>query len=237
MKPIRRLFACPKGLDGYLTQGGDPTNWDRFRDSDPNAYRELRDALEHQQHGICGYCETGDIVQVEHIVPKNSQTGDPTRALDYTNLIGCCSGEKGKKSESCGQAKGERNDPDFIDPRALPAMPAVFRVELSDGQITVDETACRDAGLSAVQLDRTISILGLNTPRLKKGRLNCLDVLYENMQWCMDSGDFQSCVRQWACGELLPDDDGVLPEFFTTRRSYFSPDAEIVLAMQPQSWI
>ena len=252
MKPIRTLPNCPSGLDDYLAQGGDPTDWDKFHDSDRDAYRELRDALVQQQHRLCGYCETSlefFNVQIEHVIPKNRGTGDPARALDYTNLIACCTGigqgqvipssEKGKINESCGQAKGEVNSPDFIDPRRLPALPGLFRVNLSDGTIAADETSCGSAGFPVSSLHRTVETLGLNAPRLKRERLNRINTLYDMAveYQHLDAPDFGAVLESWARDELTPQHDGALPDFFTTRRSYFDPLSEEILAQPPQSWI
>lgn len=248
MKRIRVLPTCPQGIASYLSQGGDPTDWDKFYDCDPYAYRQLRDALTDIQHGLCGYCESALQAfgtQIEHVVPKNPSTGDPGRALDYTNLIACCSGvvrnppraEKGKKSESCGQAKGENNDLNFVDPRDVPALPGLCKVRLTDGEIMADESACNLTGVSTENLNQTILTLGLNAPRLKRDRFNRLETLYEVAAKYVNSPDFDDFMRDWARDELLLNDNGTLNDFFTTRRSYFAPLSEDILAEQPKTWI
>ncbi|MYC34890.1 MAG: TIGR02646 family protein [Chloroflexi bacterium] len=236
MKPIRTLPNCPQGLSEYLNQGGDPTNWERFYDDDRESYRELRNALVETQHGLCGYCESAlqDFgTQVEHVVPKNVQTGDPARAPDYTNLIACCIGEAGKRSESCGQAKGEVNDPNFIDPRTLPALLSLLCV-LPDGRIVADQIACKATGINLHHVERTIDILGLKVERLRLDRENRWNNLKETWGALFhDVEVIQAAARQ----ELLPGDDGTLSGFFTAARSYFGPLAERILAEPPQSWI
>ena len=248
MKRILTLPYCPQGLADYLADGGDPENWDRFRDASRDAYRELRGALAKIQHGLCAYCESSlpDYgAQVEHVIPKNAQTGEPARALDYTNLIACCSGiaqsvtgaGRREPGESCGQAKGETNAADFIDPRILPALPGLLRVLLDDGEITPDEPACLVAGFSARSIGRTIAILGLNAPRLKRERLSRINDLYEVAERHLGNLDAPEFIENWARRELLPDSHGVLPDFFTTRRAYFAPGSEPILAEPPQGWI
>ena len=44
-------------------------------------------------------------------------------------------------------------------------------------------------------------------------------------------------MKKAARMELLPGEDGRLPRFFTTSRSYFYPVAEEILAEAPQDWI
>ena len=244
MKRIIALICSPPGLANYLAGGADPTDWDRFYNCPSGAYRELRNALAKRQHGLCGYCEVRlqePDMQVEHVIPKNQQTGDPARALDYTNLIACClgvaSGKRGRTNQSCGQAKNATNDPNFADPRNLPALPGLFRVDLHSGKIMVDTEACAGAGFCANDIERTIIILGLNAPRLKQERLNRLDNLYQIANGHLSDSDFEEFVETWARQELLPNSNGVLPGFFTTSRSYFAPLSEQILAEPPQPWI
>ena len=246
MKPIRTLSSSTQLLADYLAQGGDPSDWDRFRNNDRDAYLELRNALAERQHWLCGYCESSlqnPDVQVEHVIPKNPQTGNPTLALDHTNLIACCTGvargEKGRDNQSCGQAKGEINDPAFIDPRQLPALPGFFKVRLNDGKMTADETACAATSFSADRVNRTIEILGLNAMRLQRERMNRLDNLTEVIAEYSDDTDLQVFMESWARDELLPNRNGALPDFFTTRRSYFAFErlSEEILAEPPQAWI
>ena len=58
MKFIRELKTPTSGLAEYLEAVGDEANWDEFRSRNSGAsYRELRESLTQNQHGICGYCE------------------------------------------------------------------------------------------------------------------------------------------------------------------------------------
>ena len=249
MKRILTLPGCPQGLADYLADGDDPANWDGFRNDDREAYRELRCALAKIQHGLCAYCESSLPnygTQVDHVIPKNARTGEPARALDYTNLIACCSGiaqrvtdaGRWEAHESCGQAKGETNSPDFIDPRKLPALPGLLQVRLEDGEITpIDELACRVAGFSKRSISCTIEILGLNVPRLKRERLSRINDLYEVAEQQLENFDAPEFIENWARQELLPDSKGILPDFFTTARSYFGELAELILDEPPQAWI
>ena len=259
MKRIRGLSSPTPGLAAYLAQGGDSVDWRRFRQDDQDAYRELRDKLAKVQHGVCGYCEISlrskaglADLQVEHIIPQSDPERGAAQALNPSNLLASCLGgsaynlfgpeaqydparyrQNVSNNVSYGQAKGSSNDPDFIDPRSVPALPSLLRV-LSNGVIVGDEAACDTAGVAASRIQKTIAILGLNVERLRMERekqLHRLHELYDNF------GDNLGIIEAAARGELLPDDAGNLPGFFTTTRSYFGPLAELILAEPPQAWI
>ena len=261
MKRIRSLSNPTPGLAAYLAQGGDPADWKRFRQDDQDAYRELRDELAELQHGVCGYCEISlhsaaglADLQVEHIIPQSDPERGAAQALNPSNLLASCLGgsaynlfgpgaqhqhrdqaryRQDVSNVSCGQAKGGSNDPDFIDPRSVPALPSLLRV-LSNGVIVADEAACDAAGTAANRIQKTIAILGLNVERLRTERERRLHRLHELYD---DFGNNLDIIEAAARGELLPDDAGNLPGFFTTARSYFGPLAELILAEPPQAWI
>ena len=50
-------------------------------------------------------------------------------------------------------------DTDFIDPRALPALPSLIRVNF-DGRIGADTAACEIGGIAVDKVEKTIAILG-----------------------------------------------------------------------------
>lgn len=214
-----------------------------------NYYRELVETLTHLQHGLCGYCEIDlrkDDRQIEHVIPRSDPQHGDARKLDPTNLIACCLGgtkkvadperflQPPKQNASCGQAKGERTDPDFIDPRTLPALPSLTRVSY-DGRIEADQNACKEAGFSVNAVEKTIDILCLNAERLRLAREKRWRAL--NTNWNQYLGDPQ-VMEAAARRELLPDQKDRLPRFFTTSRSFFGPLAERVLKQQPQvCWV
>ena len=138
-----------------------------------------------------------------------------------------------KDNWSCGQAKGNRNDADFLDPRKLPTLPSLTKV-LVDGRIEVDEEACKSEGIPAARVTRTIEILNLNAERLRLAREARRNDLVELSRRVADN---QSKMDAWMRSVLTPDDAGRLDSFFTTARSYFDPLAKRVLAQQPQGWI
>ena len=247
MKKIRELNTATSGLSEYLNIVGDEANWDEFRSHNSGAsYNELRDILTQNQHGLCAYCENvikGWRRQIEHVIPQSDDEMGKSKALDIANLVACCVGGTELKASkrggtSCGQAKGNQNDPNFIDPRILPALPSLMRV-LDNGLIEADENACQIAGFLSDHVTRTIEILNLNAEWLRSLRENRWNGL--NEEWkLIDDIDDPDMMNDWTRSELMPDADGRLVSFFTTTRSYFdtfTPLSESILAQQPQTWI
>ena len=248
MKRIRRLPGCPLGLKDYLDVETQRASWDGLRSHDRGrAHRGLIEGLTDVQHGLCGYCEIGLTErdrQVEHVVPQSDPVQGASRALDFRNLIACCKGGTARSSDvnrylrpvrrnrSCGEEKGERMPSEFLDPRELPALPSLMRV-FDDGRIEADAAACAFAGVSASHVNRTIEVLNLNAGRLRIQRERRWRAL--NAAWGELFGD-TDVMREVAKGELLPVGGG-LPEFFTTKRSYFGLVAERILAEAPRAWV
>ena len=256
MKRVQALQAPTSGLMEYTNQSGGCSDWNRFYDYDgSSAYQELRQALVDIQHGLCGYCEIDLIIndrQIEHIIPKSDPTSGATHALNPGNMIACCIGgtaknffgegalkkdserflEPAKDNESCGQAKGNRSDRCFVDPRTLPDLPSLLCVH-DDGKLVVDECTCTAAGFSVCGLEKTVDILGLNVPRLRRAREERWQDFNETWAEYLENAEV---MERLAREELLPNDNGVLSKFFTTNRSYFSPLSEKILAEHPREW-
>ena len=255
MKTIRALNNPTPGLVKYLNAVGDDANWEEFRYHNSGAsYRELRDTLTQNQHGLCAYCEIELIeldYQIEHVIPQSDPEYGTSREVDITNLIACCKGgtssvfasstksrdedrylEPIKYNMSCGQAKGDRNDADFLDPRKLPALPSLTKV-LRDGRIEADEEACELEGMAPIRVTRTIEILNLNAERLRLAREKWWNDLVERSEQMNDS----NMMDAWVHSMLIPDSADLLDPFFTTSRCYFGPLGERVLERQPQTWI
>ena len=252
MKRIRMLDGPTPGLADYLDREGDAASWDRFRSHQAGAaHRELLDTLQRVQHGLCGYCEI-DLIerdrQVEHVVPRNPRTdprGTGTRVFDARNLIACCKGgtlasggeerrrDPVKHNRSCGEAKGNSSDPGLLDPRSLPALPSLVRVRM-DGRIEADDDACAATGVPVESVHRTIHILRLNVERLRRARAKRWRALNDNWSdWLDDAEAMAAAARE----ELLPDDSGRLPRFFTTSRSFCGPLGEEILVEEPHEWV
>ncbi len=248
MKPIRKLDGPTPLLRDYLDDAGGQVSWEHFR-GNSGRRRELLETLTGRQHGLCGYCEIDGLRknawQVEHVIPRNDLKHRAAGELDYTNLIVCCLGGTKQSDDaekflapvpdnmSCGQAKGDKVDADFIDPRMLPALPSVTRVNF-DGRIEADTDACKAHGIASARIKKTIKILGLNVERLRLAREKRWNALNEN--WESHFNDSQ-VMEAAACIELLPNEKDRLPRFFTTSRSYFAAYGEGVLAVPPRGWI
>ena len=121
---------------------------------------------------------------------------------------------------------------EFVDPRELPALPSLIRVRY-DGRIEADVAACRSEGVSAGDVTRTVEVLNLNAPRLRVQRESRWRALNDAWGELFNDAD---AMRNAARGELLPV-GGRLPDFFTTRRSYFGAVAERILGEMPRTWI
>lgn len=250
MKRIGSLVDPTPGLDAYLADSADGSkNWPGFRDHAGGAsYRELVEALVELQHGLCGYCEV-DIQerdrQVEHVIPQSDPQLGAAHVLDPSNLIACCKGgtlqtgdetrrlDPVKRNRSCGEAKEDRVDADFVDPRTLPDIPSLTRVNF-DGRIEADAASCDSCGIPVDRIEKTIELLGLNTERLRRARENRWNALSDN--WGTQLG-VPELMEAAAKGELLPDADNRLPRFFTTSRGYFGVYAEKILSEPPRDWI
>jgi len=258
VKRIRQLNEPTPGLIEYLNDASEAAKWDGLRDhKQGTSYSELVEKLIDTQHGLCGYCEialTKLDRQIEHVIPRNDPQQGAAGEIEVTNMIACCKGgtnpvfaspnrnrdderylEPVKDNMSCGQAKGGRNDADFLDPRKLPARPSLTKV-LMDGRIEVDVEACNMAGISSTYVTRTIEILNLNARRLCLAREAWRDDLIERSGQVADPND-PSKMNAWVRSMLTPDENGRLEPFFTTARSYFGPLGERVLAQPPQAWI
>ncbi len=244
MKPIRGLTHAPERLRRYREDTTKSQTWNGFRkDGDGRAaYDELSEALVASQRHLCCYCEIDLIVpldrQIEHVQSRDQY---PVRALDHTNMLASCMGGSNpaltadpdrylkarEDSLSCGQKKGRH---DALDPRALPSDRSVF-VVTTDGRIIVNDDACDALGIPIGDANAAIGRLGLNTPRLVAAREKVRRALSAHDDW-----DLPLLERE-ARQQLLPDAEGKLARWFTTRRSYFGAIAEAILVVPPQEWI
>ena len=260
MKRIQTLRHPTIGLSGYLVQPDAGSSWDDFRNHDRGEpYRELRNALENLQHGLCGYCEIAlksNDRKIEHVIPRDLEPG---QTFNHENMIACCTGGTAvnlfgpdvlmnnqdserallpiAESKSCDQAKENRLG--ALDPRDLPAVPSLLRVR-SSGEIDADDSACESTGIPADDIRDTIKILGLNVRRLRqareKHRRALADAVSKNLN-TLGGISPAATLEAMAREKLLPNADNAIPKFFTTVRSYFGPLAESILAEPPQSWI
>ena len=113
----------------------------------------------------------------------------------------------------------------------MPAFPSILRVALN-GMVEPDEDACKATGWDPEIVRTTIKCLNLNCERLQGARKKRLEDLGK---WYNDAD--AELLKAAARKDLLPDETGRLPPFFTTARSFFREAAELVLAEHPQRWI
>ena len=249
MKRIRALDVPTPGLTDYLDCESDGANWEGFRSHAAGAaYSELAGTLQDVQHGLCGYCEI-DIIdqdrQVEHVIPQSDRLQGSEHVLDHANMIACCKGgtlqtndenrrlDPVDRNRSCGEAKDDLVDADFIDPRMLPALPSLTHVNF-EGRIEADVGACQNRGIDTAKVKKTIRILGLNVERLRRAREIHWNALSENWKADIDNPELMEAAARV---ELIPDRGNRLPRFFTTSRSYFDVYGEKILAEPPQGWV
>lgn len=249
MKRIGTFRGPVPGLAAYRGRAGNKASWQGYnkRSASRDRYGKLIEALTDLQHGLCGYCEIGlrdEDRQVEHVVPRSHPQHGAALALSADNMIACCSGgaSNGKSAQgetptsrelSCGQKKGNKTLPDCIDPRMLPALPSLTRV-LPEGLIEADAKACKETGFSVDSVNETIAMLGLNVERLRSERERLWRDLGDLWEAHRDDTEIMEAAAR---AELLPSDDGKLPRFFTTARSYFAPVSESILVEPPQAWV
>lgn len=166
----------------------------------PNTGKDaLRLALVTEQRGLCCYCQSRiraneDEMKIEH---WQSQTGFPSRQLDYSNLLGACLGGKGRaeKDQHCDTRKGNSV---LCFSVSDPAHPIERKIKfLGDGRIESDDAAINSA---------LNDILNLNWPRLANNRKAVLDAFKQRL----GKGKLNAAqeLRKWDGTQA-----GDLPEF------------------------
>jgi uncharacterized protein (TIGR02646 family) len=162
--------------------------------------RAIRRDCMRDQYGICCYCcgplsEDSSHQQIEHIV---AQAVDPTRTLDWTNLlISCASG----RPEVSPTKRGELTCDDHKGSDRLPITPldagceSRFRYVPETGQIV---THGQDA-----EAKDTIRILNLDCARLRGGRREAME----------EASRFANLRKEEWIGRFLEPQDGRLIPF------------------------
>jgi len=149
----------PRSLVEYRNSAH--SNYDNFADKDT-----LRAFLLAEQGGLCCYCLSRirhDNMKIEH---WHCQSHHESEQLDYSNLLGACKGNEGRRpaEQHCDTAKGD------LTLSRNPANPDHRVVDLvrfpADGRIASDDPAF-DTELNEV--------LNLNYSRLKENRKATLD--------------------------------------------------------------
>ena len=179
----------------------------------------LNAILRDEQHKICCSCQrridhyqgskdTG--AHNEHLYPQSKDPGDGSVDLDYNNIFACCIASKGqkKKSQHCGEAKGEKVIVGFIrDPNCQ----ARFKYNLI-GEILPNgsydnwnEYVSNFSNLSQDQKDivEEIKVLNLNCNSLVEERKNVIESI---ASWAVNVSrvDIQQKLEAWKTANEFP---------------------------------
>lgn len=188
-------------------------DWRAFMRSPCHA--EVRDSLNHEQKGLCCYCEIaigeGDS-HIEHMEPRGERAA---RTYDYSNLALSCNGGA---VEHCGRFKDDRkknrnhtwNAVKFSSPHD-PATAALFRYDIQGGIAATD--------VDSTKADYLIGYLGLNCARLSERRRHHAVDLVETLGEQPDSEILAWLRRDY----LQPDDTGCLKQFPSLSRAILEP--------------
>ncbi|NTW81730.1 TIGR02646 family protein [Chlorobaculum thiosulfatiphilum] len=167
--------------------------------------QDIRVGLVKEQGYLCAYCMSRirseeKSMKVEH---WQCRTGYPKKQLDYANLLGCCLGNKGSKSElqHCDTRKG---DDDLLFNSAEPTHHDRLRIRyLNTGKIVSD-----DAGFD----DQLNNVLNLNFSRLVDNRKAVWSAVTRRLS------EFQGSASRKQVEELIAewgskDQNGFLKEY------------------------
>lgn len=234
------VFA--KGVAAFILNGGSRLapnrRWEAFRNEQPEAYKAARDQLYGNQAGLCAYCEiklATNNQQIEHIIPKSMSLPDRDYTFEFSNFLLCCRGGTNTSSprpdeystdpslavnRSCGEKKGAYFGSDFISPCHLPAIP-VFELHYhpDDGvSFKVDPEVCAQHAIDPEKIEKTMDILGLNCPRLKRNRKVVWNMIQAELNTLPNRED-EYAIMELAEAHLVPV-NGECPPYVTTRFLY-----------------
>jgi uncharacterized protein (TIGR02646 family) len=217
-EPARlRAFRQAQPLATWEQMRNDPMNGGR------QAYADIRAEAIISQGGLCAYCEI-DIrdndplkSRVEHFHAK-SHTGTPTNwALHWPNMLAVCVGGSNPhdsdphtlqpiaKNLSCDAHKDQwiqqGNLPVacegwVIDPLLLAAIPSLFAINKTSGELRANETTCANAPAwpnnhhadVKMLVEFTIAALNLNSQRLCEARRRVIFDIEHNKKRLNNSG-------------------------------------------------
>lgn len=253
MKRIYKRPAEPELLLQYRRQNPDEI-WEHFRRRCRKGYRQVKQAILEDQHGLCAYCEISiklaehddevDDFRVEHFYPKAGTNEEPHNYhLDWRNLLGVCHGgsqpgvpdadwrfSSSKRDRSCDVPKGSKEITQrILNPLKIPASVRIFRYAPHNGKMFVDEESCpQDLQRKARS---TIRELNLNAPRLMRMRRAVIERIEDEVAAAMEyGGSLDELLPLLAESFLLPDAEGKCLPFFSVFRWYLGDAAERVLA-------
>ena len=203
---------------------------------------------------ICAYCEqdfscnAGDddyITQVvEHFHPKRD-INTKNWALDWNNLLGCCTGGTEANGSifprpdnlSCDKYKEialpniDNVEGELINPIDMPAFPCLFNINKFTGKLSSDKDNCESFNFSSNNkkdtkelVDSTINVLNLNCNRLLRKRKEHIRNYQVLIKEARDNGN--ESIFEELCKRFLEKKNGKYHAFFTTYRILLSEHAE-----------
>lgn len=252
MKRVYKSPATPERLQSFAKLFPDET-WEHFRRRNRRGYREVKQQLLQDQHGLCAYCEISiklaeyedqvDDFRVEHFFPKvETRFEQHNYHLDWRNLLGVCHGgsqpyvmdpdwrySSRKNDRSCDVPKGGKPiSLRILNPLKIPASVRLFRYQEHTGKMIVDEKSCPQELQAKAR--NTIRELNLNAPRLQRMRLALIRVLEDEVGNALSTGvDLEEFLPLLAESILLPDAEGRYQAFFSVARWYLGETAEAIL--------
>ena len=252
MKRVYKSPRTPERLRNYRKAFPKET-WEHFRRRNRSGYREVKQQLLQDQHGLCAYCEISiklaedeenvDDFRVEHFLPKAETNFEKHNYhLDWQNLLGVCHGgsqpyvsepewrfSSRKNDRSCDVPKGGKTISErILNPLRIPASVRIFRYQEHTGKMFVDAESCPKKLQSKAR--NTIRELNLNAPRLQRMRLALIKFLEDEIENALTSGaELEEFLPLLAESILLPDESGNLQPFFSLARWYLGEAAETVL--------
>lgn len=252
MKRVYKSLETPERLRKYAKSFPNET-WEHFRRRNRRGYREVKQQLLKDQHGLCAYCEISiklaeheenvDDFRVEHFIPKvETELEKHNYHLDWRNLLGACHGgsqpyvmdsqwrySSKKNDRSCDVPKGGKPIAKrILNPLKIPASVRLFRYQAHTGKMMVDEGSCPEN--LQVKARTTIRELNLNAPRLRRMRLALIRILEDEIETALSGGaELEEFLPLLAESILLPDADGNYQPFFSVARWYLGDIAEEIL--------
>ena len=252
MKRIRKSKKEPKILREYRQLHPNAT-WEAFHQHRHNGYKEVKERIIQDQHGLCAYCETTlmramvegqvDDFRVEHFYPKvGTQNNGHNYHLDWHNLLGVCHGgsqpdvpnalrrfSQKPIDRSCDVLKGSKDlSKVILNPLEIP-MARLWCFSEYDGTMYVDSRSCPEELQD--KAERTIEELNLNAPRLCHMRKEVIEkISAELADLVADGMGIEEATETLAVAFLAPDEKGYCLPYFSTIRWYLGEGAERLLA-------
>lgn len=197
-------------------------DWNSFRNEKQNCYNEVVESLTSNQSGLCAYCEcstTENNHSVEHFLPKSSFE---KLTFDWENLYLTCRESASSVDASCNSKKSNLNPQGkVINPKDIPAYPCLFSVGLSDGELKIQEEACKEANIDIGLIESSIEHLGLNCERLKQARLRVVNSVNSFIKALIAKNQSGQQLIESLCKRYFGGiSNGKMEQFFTTIRGF-----------------